>query len=340
MDPEAPACVVDVHHYDRDRLTLSTPAPAHLARLNAASGVSWVNVTGLGTESVLQEIASTFGVHPLAMEDVVNTHQRPKVEEYGEHIFVVLRLPHVDDSTNAVTIEQIAIYAGDGFVLTFQEYAGDCFDPIRQRLDQSRGRIRKRGADYLMYALVDAVVDNYFPLLERFGDRLDALEDEIIAGAATEVLGRLLDIKRDLLRLRRSVWPLRDALRLLLTGGHEFLSEDTRLYLRDCYDHLVVAVDMLDNQREVDSNLVNVHLSVVSQKMNEVMKVLTIIATVFIPLGFVAGLYGMNFNAELSPWNMPELSWYYGYPAALGLMAGITSVMLVFFYRKGWLSRS
>ncbi|MFT7623553.1 MAG: magnesium transporter [Myxococcota bacterium] len=337
IDPSAPASVLDVLAYDAEHVEESRPGDASgLADLQLDDGVCWVNVVGLGTESMLREVAETFAIHPLAMEDIVNLHQRPKVEEYGDHLFVVLRLPHAGE---VLTVEQISVYAGPGFVVTFQEYEGDCFEAVRERIRKQRGRIRGLGADYLMYGLVDAVADHYFPLLELYGDKLDALEDEILAGSSSSVMQRLLEVKRDLMRLRRSVWPLRDALRLLLTGGHEFVTEDTRLYLRDCYDHLVVAVDMLDNHREVDSNLVNVHLSVVSQRMNEIMKVLTIIATVFMPLGFVAGLYGMNFDREASPWNMPELAWSYGYPFALGVMATISALLMWFFYRKGWLSR-
>ena len=337
IDPHAPPSVMDVLAYEAEQVDESRPTKTSgLVGLRKKTGVCWVNVVGLGSEPILRGIAESFGIHPLAMEDVINTHQRPKVEEYGEHLFVVLRLPRAGD---VLSVEQISLYAGPGFVVTFQEFEGDCFDPVRERIRKKRGRIRGLGADYLMYALIDAVADHYFPLLELYGDKLDSLEDEIIAGASSDVMRRLLEVKRELLRLRRSVWPLRDALRLLLTGAHELVTDDTRLYLRDCYDHLVVAVEMLDSHREVDSNLVSVHLSVVSQRMNEIMKVLTIIATVFIPLGFVAGLYGMNFDRETSPWNMPELAWYYGYPFALGLMAAISGALLWFFYRKGWLRR-
>ena len=309
------------------------PEPARLTQLRDSPSVVWVDVVGLGTESVLRQVAETFGLHALALEDVVNGHQRPKVEEYGDQMFVVLRLPHARDG---LWVEQIGLFVGRGFVVTFQEKQDDCFDGVRGRLRNAIGRIRASGADYLAYALIDSVVDHYFPIIEHYSEALDELEDRILGGATRDTLGHLLTIKRELMTLRREIWPLRDAVRLLLGEQSEVFGADMHPYLRDCYDHLVRAVDLLDAQREIDSNLVSVHLSMVSQRMNEVMKVLTIIATIFIPLTFVAGIYGMNFDTA-SPYNMPELGWRVGYPFALGLMAALAGVLLFFFWRKGWL---
>jgi magnesium transporter len=233
--------------------------------------------------------------------------------------------------------EQISIFVGKNFVLTFQEREGDCFEPVRERIRAGRGRIRKEGPDYLTYAIIDAVVDNYFPILEHYGERIEGLEAEVITSTTDETIAKIHDIKRDLLSLRRAIWPKREALSALSREPQPVFSDETRVYLRDCYDHTVQLMDMVETYRELASGLMDVYLTSVSNRMNEVMKVLTIIATIFIPLGFVAGVYGMNFNQETSAFNMPELGWKYGYLYCLGLMAVIAAGLLVYFRRKGWL---
>ncbi len=275
-----------------------------------------------------------FNLHGLALEDVVNVHQRPKVEEYADHAFIVTRMIQAGLPP---TTEQVSMFLGEGFLLTFQERPGDCFDPVRARLRSSRGQIRDRQADYLAYALLDAVIDGYFPVLETLGERLEVLEDAVTAEPPEAEATQIHEIKRELLLLRRAVWPQREMVNALTRETSPYVTDQTRLYLRDCYDHTIQLMDIVETYREIATGLVDIYLSSVSTRLNEIMKVLTIIATIFIPLGFVAGLYGMNFDASASPWNMPELRWYWGYPVALGVMAAAALGMLYYFYRKGWI---
>src|SRR4030095_7850244 len=240
-------------------------------------------------------------------------------------------------SDEALDTEQLSIFLGRNYVLTFQEHPGDCFDTVRDRISKAGGRIRNCGPDYLAYALIDAFIDDYFPVLEKYGERLEELEDEVITRADTQVIAQIHQVKRDLLVLRRAIWPLREAVNSLVRDPTPLISEETRIYLRDCYDHAVQLIDLLENYREIASSLVEVYLSSVSNRLNEIMKVLTIFTVVFIPLNFIASIYGMNFNTESSPWNMPELNWRYGYPFTLGLMAAVALSMLIFFRKKKWI---
>jgi len=296
--------------------------------------VVWVNVDGLADLDFIRAIGRMFAVHRLALEDVVNVHQRPKVEEYEDHLFIVSRMASIDDAPHT---EQFAMFLGDGYLLTFQERAGDCFDPVRKRIRLHRGHIREAGADYLAYALLDAVVDGYFPVLEDYGEDLEILEESVLAAPQSDHIAQIHEMKRDLLALRRAIWPQREMISALTRDASKHIAEQTRVYLRDCYDHTIQLIDILETYREVASGLVDVYLSSVSARMNEIMKVLTIIATIFIPLSFITGLYGMNFRSDVSPWNMPELAWYFGYPLALGLMACVAAGLLYFFRRRGWL---
>ncbi|HJL15995.1 MAG TPA: magnesium/cobalt transporter CorA [Sandaracinaceae bacterium LLY-WYZ-13_1] len=298
--------------------------------------VTWLDVVGLADLDTVRGTGRLFDLHPLALEDVVHPHQRAKVEDYPSGVFLVLRMPSVDDD-DGLELEQVSVFFGESYVVTFQEHEGDCFEPIRNRLRQRRGRLRKNGADYLAYALLDAVIDAYFPAVEAYGERLEDLEDRILEDPREKHVSELHAVKRDLAGIRRAVWPLREAVNLMLRDENPLLTADTRLYLRDAYDHTIQLVELVESHREIASGLLDVYLSSVSNRMNEVMKVLTIIATIFIPLSFVAGLYGMNFDPQASPYNMPELGWRYGYPAALGVMLSIALGMLWFFRRKRWL---
>jgi magnesium transporter len=233
--------------------------------------------------------------------------------------------------------EQISMFLGERVLLTFQERPGDCFDPVRTRLRAARGQIRNRQIDYLAYTLLDAVIDGYFPVLEGLGERLEDLEDRVIAAPADLEVARIHEIRRELLTIRRAVWPQREMVNALTRESSHYVTDQTRPYLRDCYDHTIQLMDIIETYREIATGLVDVYLSSVSTRLNEVMKVLTIIATIFIPLSFITGLYGMNFDTAASPWNMPELAWYWGYPMALGLMAVVAAGLLYYFYRKGWL---
>ncbi len=334
-DPGARRPVVRVIGYGTADLEESEAASLDdIARIRGKWPVTWVNVDGLGDLEFLRALGEMFGLHRLALEDVVNVHQRPKVEEYEDHLFIVSRMVAVNDPPHT---EQIAMFLGDGYLLTFQERSGDCFDPVRERIRRHRGQIREVGADYLAYALLDAVIDGYFPVLEAYGEELEILEDRVLAAPHRDHVVTIHELKRNLLALRRAIWPQREMISALARNAAKQITEPTRLYLRDCYDHIIQLIDILETFREVASGLVDVYLSSVSARMNEIMKVLTIIATIFIPLSFITGLYGMNFRTDLSPWNMPELSWYFGYPLALGLMAAVAGVLLYFFWRRGWL---
>lgn len=295
--------------------------------------VLWINVDGLGDAAVVARIGELFGLHRLALEDVVNVHQRAKVEPYGDHVFIVIREASFNDS---MEMDQIGMFVGRGFVVTFQEHAGDAFEPVRDRIRGVKGRICHEQADYLAYALIDAVIDAYYPVLERYGEQLEDLEDETIDRATRRTVESIHRIKREFLTLRRAIWPAREAIGTIVREELPGFRPETRVYFRDCYDHLVQLIDVVETYRETGSDLMEVYLSSVSNRMNEVIKVLTIISTIFMPLSFVAGVYGMNFDTR-HPWNMPELGWRYGYFFALGVMAAVASAMLVFFRRRGWI---
>jgi len=298
------------------------------------SAVCWINVDGLGDVGTIRLLGERFGIHPLAQEDVLNTHQRPKVEVYDGQVYIVIRMP---GGGRDLATEQVSVFLGDDYVLTFQERPGDCFDPVRTRLRAGRKRIREGGGDYLAYALLDAIIDGYYPVLEVLGDRLETLEAEILENPSAALIAEVHGLKRDLLTLRRAIWPLREMLNTLIRDSLPNFADETLVFLRDCYDHTIQLLDMIETYREIAGGLVDLHFSSVGMRMNEIMKVLTIIATIFIPLGFIAGLYGMNFDPQVSPWNMPELGWYWGYPFVLGLMAAAAGGLLIYFRRRGWI---
>ena len=336
VDPTAAATSITAIAYGPDRLEeIPTCPSARIASLRGSRAVLWVDISGLADHATITEVATAFGVHPLAVEDAVNTHQRPKAESYDGHVFVVFRMLTEESGAEG---EQVAMAIGRDFVLTFQERPGDCFEPVRERLRHGKGRVRQLGPDYLGYALIDAAVDSYFPYLETLGEEIEDLEDVVVKNPEPDHVERVHRVKRDLLSLRRAVWPMREMLNALLRDEHEEISATTRTYLRDAYDHAIQLMDMVETYREIATSLLDVYLSSQSARMNEIMKVLTIISTIFIPLGFIASLYGMNFDTD-SPWNMPELAWRFGYPAVLGLMAAIALGLLWSFYRRGWLRR-
>jgi magnesium transporter len=312
--------------------------PAELSALLPQWPVTWVNVEGLGDPQLVERLGQVFGLHPLALEDVLNLHQRAKLEEYESHYFIVVRMlrggPPVDT-------EQLSIFLGRNFIITFQTgHPGDCFDPLRQRLRAGRGNIRLHGSDYLAYALLDAVIDASFPVLEDIGERLERLENAILAAPRRGSLIALHECKRDLLTVRRAVWPLRDVLNVLVRDDSPLVRPETRIFLRDCYDHAVRLIDLVETDRELGSDLIELYLSSVSNRLNEVMKTLTIITVFFMPLSFIAGVYGMNFDASVSPLNMPELKWYLGYPFALLLMGAVVIAFWIYFIRLGWIGRA
>ena len=293
--------------------------------------VTWVNIDGLHDAAVIEAVGDKFGVHRLALEDVMSTSQRPKVEDYGEHCLVILKMLSFDAETESITSEQLSLIVGDRYLFSFQERFGDIFEPVRERLRQAKGRIRSRGTDYLAYALMDAIVDNYFRILEALGDTVEELEETVLKNPSMDVLHRIHHLRREMLVVRRAVWPLREVLGQMYRGELDVIREDTHVFLRDVYDHAVQVIDTTETLREVLSGAMDLYLSGVSNRMNEVMKVLTIIATIFIPLSFFAGLYGMNFDY------MPELHVHWGYPALLVFMLTLAGGMLWAFKRRGWL---
>lgn len=314
---------------DVSRDTLGSPGEV-VSSLESAR-TSWINVDGVHDVEQIQHIGASFGLHPLVIEDIVHTGQRPKVEDYESHLFVVLRMLRWSEKTEQIDDEQVSIALGPSWVLSFQEREGDVFDPVRERLVSNRGRIRKQGPDYLAYALIDAVVDHYFSILETLGDRIESLGEEMTENPKREDLQAIRHMKRELLFMRKSVWPLREVLGSIQRDESELVEESTRPYLRDVYDHTIQIIDTVETFRDMVSGLMDVYLSSISNRMNEVMKVLTIIATIFIPLSFVAGLYGMNFVF------MPELQWRFGYFAILGVMLSMGVGMLLYFRRRKWL---
>ena len=303
-----------------------------------SSGVTWIDVRGIGHEPTFRRIGEIFKLHPLALEDVVNVPQRPKSDVYEGHQLLIARMVHLDKNGDVET-EQLGIVFGKGFVLTVQEEPDhDVLDCVRERIRQGRGTIRTRGADYLAYALLDALVDAFFPTLELIGERIEDIELDALAARRT-VSKSIHDVKRDLLTIRRSIWPQRDLLNSLLRGDCPLIDKETLPYIRDTYDHAVQVMDMVETFRETASGLMDLYLSGVSNRMNEIMKVLTILSTVFLPITFIAGVYGMNFDTEASPLNMPELKWKYGYLLTLLIMLLSVSGLLFYYWRKGWLGR-
>jgi magnesium transporter len=293
--------------------------------------VTWINIDGLHEVQIIEKIGKHFAIHPLIQEDILHTGQRPKMEDMESYIFVVARMLVYNDETGEIESEQVSLILGANYVISFQEKVGDIFDPVRERIRNGRGRIRRMKADYLAYALVDTLVDNYFVILEKLGEKIEGMEDELVANPTPETLQTIHILKREMIFLRKSVWPLREVISSLERGESSLIYESTGMYFRDVYDHTIQVMDTVETYRDMVSGMLDTYLSSLSNRMNEVMKVLTIIATIFIPLTFVAGIYGMNFEF------MPELKWHWGYFAALGLMVVIFIGMVFYFRRKRWL---
>lgn len=300
--------------------------------------VLWVDVRGLSDTVQLEFLAHRFQIHALALADIVNTPQRPKAEAYQDHTLIICHMLSMG-ADGEIHVEQISVVHGANFVITVQEreHDGDVLDPVRKRLRQAKGRIRAAGADYLTYAILDAVVDAYFPVLEQISQLLEDLELPVLEHPTRETGKRVYAFKRTLLAVRRSIWPQREAFMVLLREEDGLMTAATRVFLRDVVDHTVQVVDLVETYREFTASLMELYLSSVNNRMNEVVKVLTIISTIFLPLSFIAGVYGMNFDPGTSRWNMPELRWAYGYPLALGMMALVGGGMLVWFRRVGWM---
>ncbi len=299
--------------------------------LKDTSTITWINVDGVHDSQLISELGTRFGVHPLILEDIMTTAQRPKMEDMGDYIYIVVRMLDLVKKKEEVRSEQVSLILGPNFVISFQESEGDVFDAVRSRLRTGKGRVRKMGPDYLAYALIDAIVDNYFVVLEKLGENVEDTEEELVGNPDRDTLHKIHTLKREMIYLRKSVWPLREVISGLERTESDLIKETTGIFLRDVYDHTIQVIDTVETYRDMLSGMLDIYLSSLSNRMNEVMKVLTIIATVFIPLTFLAGIYGMNFKF------MPELEWRWGYFLVLGVMLAVGIFMVILFKRKRWL---
>lgn len=334
----AEAALIRVTAYGADQMVdKHNCAISQIRELRGAYPVTWIDATGLGDAKLIEDLGELLGLHRLSLEDLVNLPQRSKVEEYAGYLYAVTQIPSYNGD---LATEQISVFMGAGFLLTWRERPGPCFDIVRKRLQVSRGVTRSAGVGYLFYAVLDAVIDSFFPVLEKLGDSLDELEDRVESVADASMIAPMRDIRNDVRQLRRVVWPLRDAVDNLTRDLNELVDEETRIHLRDCHDHTVQILDSLENYRDACGDLRDYYATAISNRMNEIMKVLTIISTLFMPLSFIAGVYGMNFDRSASRWNMPELGWPWGYAFSLALMGAIATVQMTFFWRRGWLGNA
>jgi magnesium transporter len=293
--------------------------------------VSWINIDGLHEVELIEKIGTHFNIHPLTQEDIVNTGQRPKVENYEEYIYIVIKMLKFDETTGHITSEQVSLILGSHYLLSFQETEGDVFNSVRERIRKGRLHIRRSGTDYLAYALIDAVVDHYFLMLEKMGEKIEHFEEQLPLQPTPEILQAIYDLKRELVYFRKQVWPIRDVLNTWQKAESSIIEETNKVFIRDVYDHTIQVIDTIDSFRDIITGVMDLYLSTVSNKMNEVMKVLTIMATIFIPLTFIAGIYGMNFKY------MPELEWKWSYPVLWIVLIAIFLGMMFYFKRKKWL---
>jgi len=323
---------IDLIDYDPEKVTEKTIEKMEESlQYTSGSTVTWVNVNGIHRTGIVEAAGRLFGLHPLTQEDIVNTNQRPKLEDFDDYHFLILKMITCTPDNAELKREQVSLVVAQNFVISFQEEKGDVFDPIRERIRQNLGRIRKMGNDYLAYCLLDAVVDHYFVVLENLGDTLEKLDAEVRQDPTDQALQDIHRVKRDLAILRKSVWPLREVVNSLVRGESKLIKKATALYLRDVYDHTIQVIETLESFRDMASGLLDLYMTMVSNRMNETMKVLTIIATIFIPLTFIAGIYGMNFEF------MPELKLKWAYPVVWLVMGGLAAVMVIYFKRKKWL---
>ena len=297
--------------------------------------VTWIHLQGPMQVDTIKTIGNVFELHPLALEDVLNKGQRPKIDEYDDLLFCIMTMPvEINDST---VIEQVSIFLGENYVISFHTGSHDPFESLRNRLRKKSGRIRQQKADFILYCILDLIIDQGYPILENFGDDIENIEDRLLNSTTNKTtLAEIHRIRRELLLLRRNLWPQREVINNLLRSESSLIRESTLPYLRDCYDHTIQIIELIENYREMAASLIDVYLSSSTQRLNEIMRVLTMIATIFIPLTFVVGLYGMNFSHPDSPWAMPELHWYYGYPMIWGVMIAIVVGMVFYFKRKDW----
>jgi magnesium transporter len=342
LSADAPPAELVLIDYDRNsstRVTISEPEK--IKEYLKTHTVSWIDVSGLGNMATWDALSPIFNLHRMLVEDVVNVPQRPKVEHYQDQVLIIAIMVVLNPERTGFTKEQVSLVLGKNYLLTIQEEPEeDCFHGVRQRIEIDRGIIRTQGADYLAYCLLDAIVDGFFPVLEYYGELIEDLEAEVMIRPDRSTLEKIYKVRRELLTIRRAIWPQRDAINSLIRDGSDLISSEVQVYLRDCYDHTVQVMDMVETYRELATGLMDVYLSAVSNKMNEIMKSLTVVSVIFIPLTFIAGVYGMNFDRAKSPLNMPELGWYWGYPFCLALMSMTAGSLIFFFWKRGWFKSS
>jgi magnesium transporter len=327
------AVEIDTFHYSDAACEETMLKTAGQCRdLQQQPGITWINIEGLHDTEFMEQIGAQFGLHPLILEDILNTHQRPKLDDMGDYISVVMKMLDYDEAGGGIVTEQVSLILGSNFLISFQEgRTGDLFNPVRERLRSGKGKIRKTGPDYLAYALIDGIVDNYFAITEKISEKIESIEEELLTDPGNDIIHRIHHLKLAILQLKKYIWPLREIINALAKGESLLIRESTLIYLRDVYDHVIHAIDTIETTRDMLAGMLDIYLSSVSNRMNQVMKVLTVIATIFIPLTFIAGVYGMNFKF------MPELEWPWGYPMAWGIMASIAGAMMLYFKSKKWL---
>ncbi len=330
-----PPRITSIHYSATDHRTASFDSVDELTEAFNENEVTWIDIQGFGDRSIMRKLGALFNLHPLLLEDVVNVPQRPKSEPYDDQLLVIVRMVRLEDDDRTgesmVDLEQVSMVIAKDYLITFQEKHGDVLDPVRKRLASNKGIIRQRGADYLAYVIADTIIDGYYPVLEVVGDHLESLEGTVIDNPSPAVLGELNRLKNQLINLRRAIWPQREAINELVRGDHDIISDEVGVYLRDTYDHCIQTSEVAEMYREMVTGLMNTYLSSVANRTNEVMKVLTIMASIFIPLTFMAGIYGMNFE------HMPELQYEYSYAILWFVMGVVASGMVIFFWRKGWI---
>lgn len=333
IDPDAPPSTIILIDYNKDRAIRKTDlTAAECAPYMGKESVSWIDVQGLGSEMELKELGTLLKLHPLLLEDIVNVPQRPKVDDYNKQLVILVQMAIPRNGESGFDAEQVSFVLGKNYLLTFQEQPNhDCFDAVRDRLRSNKGKVRRMGVDYLTYLLLDSLIDNFFPVLEDYGDRIEEIEGEAVLNPSAQTLEKIYKLRRELLALRRAIWPLQSVMITLMRNDSKLIGEDVEIYFRDCHDHVIQLLEIIGNYRELSSSLMDAYMSAINNRMNDVMKLLTVISTIFIPLTFIAGVYGMNFQY------MPELTWHWGYFVCLGVMLAIAIALITFFWRRGWL---
>ncbi len=332
IEPDAKPSRIILIDYDEDNAIRKVDiTPNACAPYIGTNTVSWMDIQGLGSETVLKQVGEIFNLHPLLLEDVVNVPQRPKLEDYNNQLLVISQMVRLKEDESGFDTEQVSFVLGKRYLLSFQEEElQDCFEIVRDRIRTSQGRVRKSGADYLTYLLLDTIIDGYFPVVEHYEDRIEALEDVIISNPDRDTMQEIYDVRRELLALRRLIWPMRNVLHLLMRDHHGIVSDEVQIYFRDSYDHVIQILEIIEAYRELAASLMDVYMSTMGNKLNEIMKFLTVISTIFIPLTFIVGVYGMNFE------NMPELKGEWSYFLVWLVMLAVAGGLIFYFWRKGW----